>query len=315
MVEPLHIAVTGGSGFIGSNVVDALVAEGHRVTVLDVRPAHRGDVGFVRLDITDVDALAEAFEGVDVVFHLAAVSNINDAFDHPLDTISVNVLGTTNVWEAARRCGVRRAVLASTVWVYAGALGPGPFDEETPFHLPGAGHIYTSSKIAAEMVVHNYQELYGQTFTILRYGIPYGPRMREALVIPQFIRRALEGQPITINGDGSQFRNYVYVADLCDAHIRALAPAAENEVINLEGTEPVTVLRLAETIRSIVGDRVVIEHVPARVGDYGGKEVSAAKALRLLGWTAATPFEEGMRRTIESYIEGHNGPTGTHLVP
>ena len=315
MAEPLHIAITGGSGFIGSNVVDALVAEGHRVTVLDVRPAHRRDVGFVQLDITDVDALATAFEGVDVVFHLAAVSNITAAFDRPLDAIAINVLGTTNVWEAARRCGVRRAVLASTVWVYAGALGPGPFDEETPFHLPGAGHIYTSSKIAAEMVVHNYQELYGQAFTILRYGIPYGPRMREALVIPQFIRRALEGQPITINGDGSQFRNYVYVADLCDAHIRALAPAAENEVINLEGTEPVTVLRLAETIRSIVGDRVVIEHVPARVGDYGGKEVSAAKALRLLGWAASTPFEEGMRRTIESYIEGHNGPTGTRLVP
>jgi hypothetical protein len=102
--------------------------------------------------------------------------------------------------------------LASTVWVYAGAIGPGPFDEETPFHLPGAGHIYTSSKIAAEMVVHNYHELYGQPYTILRYGIPYGPRMRDALVIPQFIRRALEGAPITINGDGSQFRNYVYVA-------------------------------------------------------------------------------------------------------
>jgi UDP-glucose 4-epimerase len=315
MTELLHVAITGGSGFIGSNVVDALVAAGHRVTVLDVRPPHRDDVAYVPLDITDVDALTVAFDGVDVVFHLAAVSNINDAFEHPLETVAVNVSGTTNVWEAARRCGVARAVLASTVWVYAGAIGPGPFDEEAPFHLPVAGHIYTSSKIAAEMVVHNYHELYGQPFTILRYGIPYGPRMREALVIPQFIRRALEGTPITINGDGSQFRNYVYVADLCEAHLRALAPAAENEVINLEGTEPITVLRLAETIRSIIGDRVVIEHVPARVGDYGGKEVSAAKALRLLGWAASTPFEEGMRRTIECYIEGRDGAPGAAATP
>jgi UDP-glucose 4-epimerase len=303
MDESLRIAVTGGAGFIGSNVVDALVLAGHRVDVLDTRPAHRCDVGSTLLDITDVDALTTAFEGVDVVFHLAAISNINDAYERPLDTIAINVGGTTNVWEAARRCGVQRAILASTVWVYAGAQGPGPFDEDTPFHLPSAGHIYTSSKIAAEMVVHNYAELYGQRFTILRYGIPYGPRMRDELVIPQFMRRALDGLPITINGDGSQFRNYVFVTDLCDAHLRALAPVAQDEVFNLEGTDPVTVSRLAETVRSIVGDHVVIEHVPARVGDYAGKVVSAAKASRLLGWTASTTFEEGMRRTVAWYID------------
>jgi len=302
MADSLHVAVTGGSGFIGSNVVDALVAAGHRVDVLDVRPPHRPDVGFTRLDITDVDALTAAFEGLDAVFHLAAVSNINDAFAHPMETIAINVAGTTNVWEAARRCGVARAVLASTVWVYAGAKGPGPFDEETPFHLPSAGHIYTSSKIAAEMVAHNYAELYGQQFTILRYGIPYGPRMRDELVIPQFLRRALEGQPITINGDGSQYRNYVYVADLCDAHIRALAPIAANEVFNLEGTEPISVLRLAQTVRAIIGEHVVIQHVPARVGDFAGTEVSPEKARRLLGWTATTPFDEGMRLTADAFI-------------
>jgi UDP-glucose 4-epimerase len=270
--------------------------------VLDVRPPHRADVGFTPLDITDVDALTAAFAGVDSVFHLAAVSNINDAYARPLETVAVNVAGTANVWEAARRCNVARAVLASTVWVYAGARGPGPFDEDTPFHLPSAGHIYTSSKIAAEMIVHNYAELYGQPFTILRYGIPYGPRMRDELVIPEFLRRALDGRPITINGDGSQFRNYVYVADLCDAHLRALAPVAENEVFNLEGTDPVSVLRLAQTVRSIIGDHVAIEHVPARVGDFAGTMVSADKARRLLGWTASTSFDVGMRLTVDSFL-------------
>jgi UDP-glucose 4-epimerase len=289
------IAITGGAGFIGSHVVDRFVAEGHRVRLLDVVAPHRSDVEFCPLDITDIDALTDALRGVDVVFHLAAVSNINDAFDRPLDTLRINVDGTANVWEAARRCDVRRAVLASTVWVYAGASGSGPFDEETPFHLPSAGHIYTSSKIAAELVVHNYRELYGQAFTILRYGIPYGPRMRDALVIPNFVRKALAGEPIVINGDGSQYRNYVWIADLCDAHIRALAPVAENQVFNLEGTERVTVLDLAETIRAAVGDHVEIRHDPARVGDYHGKDVSADKARRLLGWHASTPFAQGMR--------------------
>jgi UDP-glucose 4-epimerase len=222
--------------------------------------------------------------------------------------VRINVEGTANVWEAARRAGVGRAVLASTVWVYAGASGPGPFDEETPFHLPSAGHIYTSSKIAAELVAHNYLELYGQSFTILRYGIPYGPRMRDELVIPAFIRRALAGDPITINGDGSQYRNYVWIADIADAHVRALDPAAENQLFNLEGLERVSVRRLAETIRDVVGDSVEIVCGPARPGDYGGKDVSAAKAARVLGWTAHTPFATGIRDLIDTYRERQQAP-------
>jgi UDP-glucose 4-epimerase len=302
MVEPLEIAVTGGSGFIGSHVVDALAAAGHRLRVVDVRPPHRDDVGFRAVDIVDVAGLTDAFAGVDVVFHLAAVSNINDAFDHPVETVQVNVGGTAAVWEAARRAGVGRAILASTVWVYAGAEGDAPLDEQDPFHLPKAGHIYTSSKISAELIVHNYAELYGQRFTILRYGIPYGPRMREALVIPRFLRVALSGQPLTINGDGSQYRNYVYIGDLAEAHVRALSPVAENEVINLEGTEKVSIRQVAETVRELLGDHVRVVHLPNRVGDYAGKEVSAEKAWRLLGWRATTLFEDGMRRYVDDYL-------------
>ena len=303
------IAITGGSGFIGSHVVDHLLAAGHAVRVLDVRPPHRRDVAFTETDIVDVDRLTDALRGIDVVFHLAGVSNINDAFARPVETIRINVDGTANVWEASRRAGVGRAVLASTVWVYAGATGPGPFDEDTPFHLPSAGHIYTSSKIAAELIVHNYRELYGQPFTILRYGIPYGPRMRDELVIPAFVRRALAGQPITINGDGSQYRNYVWISDLADAHVRALAPAAQNQVFNLEGAERVSVRHLAETIRDVVGDHVEIVCGPPRPGDYGGKDVSADKAARVLRWSATTSFETGIRDFVDQY---RSGPAGVH---
>ena len=301
LTGPLRIAVTGGAGFIGSHVVDRLVDAGHDVTVLDIRQPHRADVSFKWIDVSDADALTDVFSGIDVVFHLAGVANVNDAFERPLTTVDVNITGTANVWEAARRNQVRRTVLASTVWVYAGANGPGPFDEDTPFHVPHAGHIYTSSKIAAEMIVHNYAELYDVPFTILRYGIPFGPRMRDELVIPQFVRRALDGEPLMINGDGGHFRNYVYVLDIADAHLRALRPAGRNEVFNLEGREKVTVQDLAEAVRTLVGDQVVIEHRESRAGDYEGKEVSADKALELLGWRASTPFEEGLGRYVEWY--------------
>jgi UDP-glucose 4-epimerase len=303
--ERLGVAVTGGSGFIGSHVVDRLVAAGHEVTVVDLRPPQRTDVAFVSSDIADVDVLERAFAGVDIVFHLAGVSNVNEAFAQPLMTVQANMAGTANVWEAARRAGVSRAVLASTVWVYAGARGEGPFDEDEPFHLPDAGHIYTSSKIAAELIVHNYAELYDMPFTILRYGIPYGPRMRDQLVIPQFVQRALDGQPLVINGGGEQFRNYVYVADLADAHLRVLDAGATNEVFNLEGRERISVRALAETVRELIGEHVRIEYRDARPGDYAGKEVSPDKALQVLGWQAVTTFREGLSRYVEWHRATH----------
>ena len=310
----MKVAVTGGSGFIGTHVVDHLVAQGHQVIVLDrAAPTHRADVEFRELDILDIDGLVAGTRGCDVVLHLAAVSNVNIAFDHPVATIEVNVTGTTNVWEAARRNEVGRAVLASTVWVYAAAPeAPGTtddaVDETASISLADAGHLYTASKIAAELVVHSYWELYAQPFTILRYGIPFGPRMREELVIPRFVRHAFAGEPITINGDGSFFRSYVYVGDLARAHVLALDEAAENEVLNLEGAEPVSIRRVAETVRDLVNDAVEIRYLPARAGDYAGRVVSGEKAARLLGWRPEVPFEEGMRRYVEWYREAADVP-------
>jgi UDP-glucose 4-epimerase len=295
----MRAAVTGGSGFIGSHVVDSLADAGHDVVVLDVRGAHRGDVDSVPVDIRDLDSLVTATTGCDAVFHLAAVSNVNEAFDDPVGAVDLNVLGTANVWEAARRNEVGRAVLASTVWVYAGAVGDGEVDEESPINLATTGHIYTSSKIACEMIVHNYFDLYGQPFTILRYGIPFGPRMRDALVIPRFVQAALADETIRIEGDGSQYRNYVYVEDLARAHVLALEEAAENEVINLEGSEAVSIRRIAETVIEQLGSSTTIDFVHARQGDFAGRTVSAEKARQLLGWEPTVSFEDGLKRYIE----------------
>ena len=297
----MKIAVTGGAGFIGSHVVDKLVEAGHEVQVLDyhVKP-HRPDVGYADVDIVEFSSVLNATKGCDYIFHLAAVSNVNHAFAQPVYTTKLNAVGTVNVLEAARHDGIRRVFFASTVWVYSGCRD-NDVHEDSPFHMPGAGHIYTSTKIAAEFFCHDYWQLYKVPFTILRYGIPYGPRMREELVIPIFLRKALSGQPITISGDGSQYRSFVYVEDLANAHILALGEKAVNQTYNLEGPSKITIRDIAETINHLLGGVVKIEYLPARPGDYGGKEVSADKARTELGWEPKVGFEEGMRRTLEWY--------------
>lgn len=296
----MRIGVTGGSGFIASHVVDQLIADGNEVVVIDhrVRP-HRGDVQFEDVDILNLSALIQATKACDYLFHLAAVSDVNYAHKYPVYTVDLNINGTANVLEAARLNGVRRVLFASTVWVYTGTRGDGTLTEDEPFYLPDAGHIYTSSKIASEMIIHNYWQLYRQPFTILRYGIPFGPRMREGLVIPIFIRKALRGEPIVIQGDGSQYRNYVYIDDLARAHLLALSPRAENQVYNLEGAQKITIKDIADTINKVLGGGVRVEYVPARPGDYAGKEVSAEKIRRELEWEPKVDFEAGMRHTIE----------------
>ncbi len=300
----MKIAVTGGSGFIASHVVDHLIDDGHEVVVIDhrVKP-HRDDVQFEDIDILNLSALIQATRSCEYVFHLAAVSNVNYAHKYPVYTVDLNINGTANVLEAARLNQIERVVFASTVWIYTGTRGKGLLNEEEPFYLPDAGHIYTSSKIASEMIIHNYSQLYQQAFTILRYGIPYGPRMREELVIPIFIRKALKGDPIVIQGDGSQYRNYVYIDDLARAHLLAMNDRAENQVYNLEGSQRISIRDVAWTIDKVLGGGVRIEHVPARPGDYAGKEVSAKKILRELGWKPQVDFETGMNLTVEWFRE------------
>ena len=298
------VVVTGGSGFIGSHVVDALMDAGHQVTVIDhrVRP-HRSDVRFEDVDLMDMSSVLAATRGAEHIFHLAAVSNVNYAYQYPVYTTALNILGTTHVLEAARVNGAQRVYLASTVWVYNGAPNGEPLIESVPFYLNGVGHIYTSTKIACEMICHNYNQLYHVPFTILRLGIPYGPRMREELLIPIFIKKALTGQPLTIAGTGSQYRNFIYVRDLAEAHVLAMKEVAANQTYNLEGSRKVTVLEVAQGIKSAIGDHVKIEFVPERPGDFGGKEIAAEKAHKELGWEPLVKFEAGLRMTVEWFCK------------
>ena len=303
----MRVAVTGGCGFIGSHVVDKLRDQGLEVRVLDsMGTPHRSDVEHLRVDIMDREALIDATRGIDVIYHLAAVADVNNVAADPAGSVALNVLGTANVLDAAREHKLRRVVLASTVWVY-GAAREERVDESVCFDVARTGHVYTSTKIAAEMLCHDYKTLYDVPFTILRYGIPYGPRMRPSLVIPIFMRKALAGEPLTVAGDGSQNRKFVYVEDLAEAHVLALAPEAENQTYNIDGSEEVTILRIAETVTRLLGGKG-IEFVPARAGDYGGKQVSSSKAAREIGWTPKVDFDAGMERTVAWFLETQAEP-------
>ncbi len=298
----MRVLVTGGSGFIGSHVVDKLRLRGHEPVIYDLRPSPWHEDGTVQMvlgSITDREALERALQTCDAVAHLAAVADVNDVHAEHEDAERINARGTVAVLEAARRVGVKRIVYASTIWVYSDCRED-EVDEETL--LPAPSHLYTSTKLAGELYCKAYQELYGIDYTILRFGIPYGPRAREAAVIPAFVGKALRGEALTLAGDGSQSRRFVYVEDLADGVARGLSDVASNRVYNLASDENITIKRIAETIKDELG-QVEIVHTEARPGDFGGKIVSSARAAQELGWTAATPFAEGVRRYISWRVE------------
>ena len=298
MGENLDVLVTGGAGFIGSHVVDLLLAAGHRPRIYDLRrsPYHsRAEVPAVRGDVADLHRLCRAMRGCDVVVHLAAVADVALVEAAPAESEQRNTHGTVNVLEAARRTAIGRMVYASTIWVYSDTEH-GVLDESVPLRPPA--HLYSATKLAGELYCHSYHELYGLDYTILRFGIPYGPRARPAAVVPAFVTRALAGEPITVAGDGLQSRRFVYVEDLAEGVVGALAPVAANRVYNLVGSEDVTVAEVAETVRDLVGD-VEITGVAGRAADFGGAPVSGARAQQELGWSPSTPFREGVRRYVE----------------
>lgn len=296
----MKVLVTGGSGFIGSHVVDKLRNKGVEVRVYDgIMPTYRKDIEFYQGSILDKTSLGFALNGVDAIFHLAAVADVKDVYNYPYESEAINVRGTINVLEAARNANVKRIIYGSTTWVYSEATSNN-VDESTPLHAPT--HLYTATKLTGEYYCQSYSKLYGMDVTILRYGIPYGPRARDGAVVPIFVKKAINGEPLTIAGDGSQFRKFVYVEDLAEGNVLALKSIAKNKIYNLDGTEKVTIKQIAETIKKILGD-VKIEFTPARPGDFSGKEVSSELAKKELNWEPKISFEEGVRRYIKWYKE------------
>jgi len=281
----MNILVTGGSGFIGSHVVDKLAEVGHKVRILDIRPSpYREDIDFLKGSITSREDLRKGLANIDIVYHIAAFSNIDLVKDNPVTTIEYNILGTAYLLEEGRRQKIKRFILASSVYVYE-----------------QKGHLYTTSKMASEMLCKDYNTLYSLPYTILRYGTAYGPRSRDADVISLFVKRALNGENLAIHGSGKQKRHFTYVEDLALGSIAALNPVAENKTYTLASEKAVSINELAQTVRKIFNNKITIEYSTARADDYQEELSDLDKTRSALYWEPKVNLEEGIKRCIEWY--------------
>jgi UDP-glucose 4-epimerase len=301
----MKIIVAGGSGFIGSHVVDALIEQGYEVMIYDLEAPHYDQpCTYVRGDTRDIDRLVQVFKSGDIVYLIAAEANVNRFYESPLFSNDITANATLSVLEAARRTEVARIILASTEWVY-GSLpeaGGENITEETPY-TENPDHLYTSSKIASELFCKNYRGLYGVNFTIMRYGIPFGERARPETVTPIFIRRIVRNEPITIHGNGSQTRQFIYVKDLARGNAACINAAAENQIFNLNGKKGISVVQIVRTLEEILGKKAILSFVEDRKGNFKGRFISSEKAGRMLGWAPLLDYEEAMRMYVGWFLK------------
>lgn len=288
-----NVLVIGGSGFLGSHVADELTAAGHRVRIYDriASPWLRDDQEMVVGDVLDTASLAAAVSGSEIVYNFAALADLNQALDKPIDTVRINVLGNANVLEACRACGVKRFVYASTVYVYS-----------------REGGFYRCSKQAAEHYVEEYRRAFGLDYTILRYGSLYGPRADESNGLYRIVRNALETGVLRYEGSPDALREYIHVEDAAKASVAALGEEFCNQSVVLTGQEPMRVHDLLEMLAEILGLSGAVEFVE---GDQPGHYVRTPYAYQpKLGRKYVPPMHvdlgQGLLQLIENVRDRSN---------
>jgi UDP-glucose 4-epimerase len=298
--------VTGGGGFIGSNVVRALLERGHDARVLDNFSTGQranlagleSDVQLVEGDLRSYERVHAAVRGAEVVFHQGALPSVPRSVQDPLTTTAVNVEGTLNVLLAARDEGVRRIVNASSSSVY-GNTGALPRVET---QAPDPISPYAVAKLAAERFCTSFSRVYGMEIVSLRYFNVFGPYQdptsQYAAVVPRFIRAIADGEPVTIYDDGEQSRDFTFVDNVVAANLLAAdAPGIGGEILNVATGSSVTVNALADTISEMLGKPVEKTYEPAREADVRASWADVSEARRLLGFEPEVEFEDGLRRT------------------
>jgi len=303
----MKVLVTGGAGFIGSHVVDALISAGYEVVVVDdlstgnlanLNPA----ATFYQVDIRSPQ-LAEVFEKErpDYVDHHAAQMDVRRSIADPLFDAEVNVIGSINLIECCRRYGVKRLIYISTGGAVYGEPEYLPCDEAHPVNpiCP-----YGASKHTVEHYLYMYQQNYGLDYIVLRYPNVYGPRQDphgEAGVVAIFTGQMLAGGQVVINGDGEQQRDFVYVEDCAQANLMAMTSQNANQIYNLGYGQGTTVNEIFTTLKNITGYQLAATHGPAKVGETRQIYLDATKAQKELGWKPTVDLEEGLQRTADYF--------------
>jgi len=308
----VDVLVTGGAGFIGSHLADALVTRGDRVRVLDDLFSGRienvpAGVELIEASVADLAAVRRAVDGVEVVFHQAAHRAVLASIEDPLATDTANSHGTLTVLHAAVEAGVRRVVYASSSSVYGGAAQL-PTPESAPL-VPRSP--YAASKLVGEHYARVFAELHGLETVALRYFNVFGPRQRPdsayAAVIPLFIAALRTEHPPVVHGDGSQSRDFTYVDDVVAANLAAAAAPAEQcsgHAYNIARGEQHSLLDLLGHLASLLDVRPEPQHTEPRAGDVHQSRADPTTARRDLGFECAVPFEDGLRRTVDWFSPG-----------
>ena len=302
--------VTGGAGFIGSNLVDELLRREHRVRVLDNlstgRPenlaAVRERIDFFNADICNLETIRPCFAGVDYVIHLAALPSVPRSVADPISANRVNIEGTLNVLLAAREAGVKRVVFAAS----SAAYGDNPILPRVESHEPRPLSPYALTKVAGEYYCQIFTRLYGVEAVALRYFNIFGPRQdphsQYTGVLSKFITAYIKGTTPTIFGDGEQSRDFTYIDNVVDATLRAcIAPDAPGKVINVGVGGRFTLNQTIALLDQIFGKQVTPRYDPPRSGDVLHSQADISLARQVLGYEPKVPYEQGLKKTVEWY--------------
>ncbi len=299
--------VTGGAGFIGSHIVEELARQKHEVVILDnlfsgkmenISPfLEKDNVSFVNGSITDLVLLQKTFEGADGIFHEGAIASVPRSIANPLATNEANVTGTLNVLIAARDCGVRKVLFASSSSVYGNTPTLPKREDMTPSPLSP----YAVSKLAGEHYLRVFSEVYGLETVALRYFNVFGPRQdpasQYAAVIPNFVTAILDHRSPVIYGDGEQTRDFTFVKDVVQANIRAMESDAQG-VFNVAYCKSIDLLELAATLMEITGITVPLIHDPPRAGDVKDSLADITRARDAFGYEPQYTVKTGLQETI-----------------
>ena len=305
------VLVTGGAGFIGSNLVDALLANGgYEVRVLDnFSTGHRANlahcissIDLIEGDMRDMEVVETAVQDIDCILHEAALPSVPRSVKAPVTTNDVNVGGTLKLFSAARKAGVKKIVFASSSSVY----GDNP---ELPKHedmTPKPMSPYAVTKLTGEHYLRVFASLYGLETLAIRYFNVFGPRQdpnsQYSGVIAKFMHAALFDETCVINGDGLQARDFTFIDNVVDANLRALStPGLNGQVINVACGTCITLLDLLKAVEGASGKKLRVEHGPERAGDVRFSHAAIDAAHELLGYSPSVPFDEGIKRTFDWY--------------
>jgi UDP-glucuronate 4-epimerase len=317
----MNFLVTGGAGFIGSHVCERLLRDGHNVWAFDdlndfydpqLKRKNIREIQslakpfeFFQGDITDASALDEIFSSVkfDQVIHLAARAGVRPSLEQPALYQRVNVEGTVNVLEAARKSGVKKIIIASSSSVY-GVNSKVPFSESDPIF--SAISPYAASKLACEALGHVYHHIYKMDVTMLRFFTVYGPRQRPDLAIRKFATLIDSGKPIPVFGDGSTARDYTFISDIIEGIIAATKKEFGFEIFNLGESETISLGRMIELLEVALGKKAIIDRKPFQLGDVPVTFADISKAREKLGYNPRVKFEQGIKLFAEWFQKSHS---------